>query len=161
MKQGGEEVERTLDLHVAKKVIAAKGRRALSPKTRGAYRAVVCNQVWTAKRLEQSGYDNMPWCKLGERLGEIYEDTLYHRWWQCKHPEVVAIRKNTVSKELERRAMREPNCPLFSRGIPYSVADKAIGPPCPLLQDMGVCLLETRRTHYRQSRVVHAGLGLF
>ena len=60
IKQGGDEVQRTLDIHMASKVIKAKGRRALSPRTKGAYRAVVCNQVWTRKRLADAGYQTEP-----------------------------------------------------------------------------------------------------
>ena len=64
IRQGGEQVDRTLDIHLANKVIKAKGRRALSPRTKGAYRAVVCNQVWARKRLSEAGYQTEPWCKL-------------------------------------------------------------------------------------------------
>ena len=154
-------MDRTLDIHMANKVIKAKGRRALSPRTKGAYRAVVCNQVWTRKRLSEAGYQTEPWCKLCQEIGQQAEDTLFHRWWLCQHPDVVAIRKATVEDSTVQRAVNDPDNPLFNRGVPWSVADRAIGPPSQAgIPKLGMCFLAKRGKDFWPGAMAHARQGI-
>ena len=43
-------MQRTLDYGVVERILKSKAKRALSPRSKGAYRAVVLNQVWTRER---------------------------------------------------------------------------------------------------------------
>ena len=67
--EGGQMVQRTMVSDVSKRILKSKARGAMSLKSKGAYKAVILNQVWTQERLAQAGYETDGSCRLCGQTG--------------------------------------------------------------------------------------------
>ena len=80
--------------------------------------------VVTDVTLHEWGYAISPHCKFCEARGETFEDTVFHRIWQCPHgaaASAAAVKDSVVSE-----ALRSEGDPLFSRAW---VACPQVRPP--------------------------------
>ena len=106
----------------------------LDAKEKSSLAALGCNAIWTKVRAEEHGYvlpDNL--CSL---CG-VEADTVHHRLWQCKHPEVVALRNKHTSKDTRAYAQEAgPVSALYNRGIMSARGDQL---PCASEDPVVVC----------------------
>ena len=88
---------------VARRVADSK-RVRLSRGESSLLRDAAVNAVWTKCRLKEAGYESET--SLCDMCGQE-EDTLWHRVWFCKNPQVVAARNRFASATLETEATKE------------------------------------------------------
>ena len=90
-------------LEVARRVANSKGGR-LSRKESSSLRNAAVNAIWTKCRLKEAGYELET--TLCDMCGQE-NDTLWHRIWLCRNPQVVAARNRFANTALQTEATRE------------------------------------------------------
>ena len=86
---------------------SAKGKHAVT--------AVVTHSLWTRTRLHEAGYV-VPDTRC--ELCGLQEDTLFHRLWECSHPQVVAGRTLHADQAFLCRVLAAgPTSSFFSHGM--------------------------------------------
>ena len=78
-------------------------------------KCVAANAFWPGKRLAEAGLidsEACPLCDCGK------DDTIFHRAWECQHPDVVEARRRHAGQDLIRQALEAgPSSALFTRAL--------------------------------------------
>ncbi len=83
--------------------------RKLTPQGKGAYMSVLCGAVMTYHKAAQGGYLVEDRCPLCGQKG----DTIWHRVWECCHPQVADARRAAVPAWLIDEVARRPREHIF------------------------------------------------
>ena len=90
-------------LEIARRVADSKGGR-LSRKESSSLRKAAVNAIWTKCRLKEAGYELET--TLCDMCGQE-NDTLWHRIWFCRNPQLVAARNRFANPALQTEATRK------------------------------------------------------
>ena len=95
--------------------LRSRAKNALTFREKVTLKCVAANAFWTAKRLNEAGLIDSPLCPL---CNCGLEDTIFHRAWECQHPDVVEARKRHAGQELIRQALEAgQSSALFTRAL--------------------------------------------
>ncbi len=91
-----------------------KGDRKMSSLEKAAYRSVLCDAVLTRSKAAERGYLIDDICPLCGARG----DSVFHRVWECCHPDVEAARRKFAPRWMVEEANRRGrHDPLYLKGL--------------------------------------------
>ncbi len=86
--------------------------------------AAPCKALVTRKELCRMGYDVSPLCPMCQKC----EDSVFHRAWECDHPEVAEARSRVAEPDLVRQALNSSEVVAWTTGHvqhPATIYDEA------------------------------------
>jgi len=112
------------DLDTPRRILRSKSEKALAECDKTLFRVIVGGGIWTNKMRYDAGLWDTPKCAMcGKHI-----DSLFHRIWECDHPEVSRARKENARSSLCNAALEAgPDSAKFTRCIDHIAVSDAEG----------------------------------